>query len=614
MTRRALLLGLLFSFFVSFWVRQSEIVVLATQITESVPTIPSLAVLVVLLVVNSVLRKVPRAVPLTRAELLVVFLFVGVSSMVMGIGIVQFLISLMAAPFYKKEGIALQPHFPPWLFPTSTEAMRQIYERAPDGRVPWEIWALPGLLWCGFFVAVAATLACLMAFFHRSWAEEEKLAFPLLTLPLELAQPGGRFFRSPVMWAGFAVSGLYNGVNIVHALVPSFPELGKQISLDPLLSVAPWNAAAPLALHLRPELMGLGYLVSTDISLTLWLSVGVRKLAAVLGLSMGYEPQGLYPMEQGIGAYVALALVLIVQARKHLRAVADQKPWLLLGLCGSAAASVGFAVVAGLTLWVALFYFALIFLVALVYGRLRAQTGVPMVWLFPYYQTKQILFFTLGSAPLAATGPKSLAVWTLFTVLTRGYFQSVCGYQIEGLEVARREGFSGRRMSGVLLLAVAVGFGLGWYQHLVPYHQFGALHLRGEIWGGWIGPQESRQAVSLLNGSYLPRDDNKVAASVAGAVIVALLSALRLGFAAFPVHPLGYAMASCFGETMWFSFFVVWLVKGLMLRYGGMMLYRKTVPFFLGLALGHFFVAGVFWGLVGAFSGEAVQGYPVFFG
>ena len=50
------------------------------------------------------------------------------------------------------------------------------------------------------------------------------------------------------------------------------------------------------------------------------------------------------------------------------------------------------------------------------------------------------------------------------------------------------------------------------------------------------------------------------------------------------------------------------------LRWGGMGFYRQTIPFFLGIALGHFAVAGIFWGLMGAWTGEAVQGYPVFFG
>ena len=39
---------------------------------------------------------------------------------------------------------------------------------------------------------------------------------------------------------------------------------------------------------------------------------------------------------------------------------------------------------------------------AVVYGRIRAQTGVPMVWLFPYHMQSQALYYTLGSAPFAA--------------------------------------------------------------------------------------------------------------------------------------------------------------------------------------------------------------------
>jgi hypothetical protein len=42
--------------------------------------------------------------------------------------------------------------------------------------------------------------------------------------------------------------------------------------------------------------------------------------------------------------------------------------------------------------------------------------------------------------------------------------------------------------------------------------------------------------------------------------------------------------------------------------------YRQTIPFFLGFALGHFAVAGIFWGIAAAWSGEAGKGYQVFFG
>jgi hypothetical protein len=120
-------------------------------------------------------------------------------------------------------------------------------------------------------------------------------------------------------------------------------------------------------------------------------------------------------------------------------------------------------------------------------------------------------------------------------------------------------------------------------------------------------------AVKALKGP-VPPDITRIAATGAGAATVTALSLLSARFVSFPLSPVGYAMAACFGEVLWFPFLLVWLLKTLALRYGGMRFYRRTVPFFLGLALGHFATAGIFWGLVGAVSGEAVRGYEVWFG
>src|SRR5688572_28331605 len=59
-----------------WWVRQADIVVVACQITESVPAIPGLAALALLLAVNPLLRRIPWARPFSRGELLAIFLFV----------------------------------------------------------------------------------------------------------------------------------------------------------------------------------------------------------------------------------------------------------------------------------------------------------------------------------------------------------------------------------------------------------------------------------------------------------------------------------------------------------------------------------------------------------
>jgi hypothetical protein len=51
-------------------------------------------------------------------------------------------------------------------------------------------------------------------------------------------------------------------------------------------------------------------------------------------------------------------------------------------------------------------------------------------------------------------------------------------------------------------------------------------------------------------------------------------------------------------EYFWFLFLITWLVKLLVVRYGGMRLYRQAMPFFMGLVLGDC-IAAFFWAMVG---------------
>jgi hypothetical protein len=616
LTVASLTIALLLTLLTGVWVRQSEIRVLATQVTESVPAIPALAALVFLVPLNLLLKRISRSVPwvrpLAQAELLTIFLFLAVASTVMGIGVVQFLFALIGTAFYKTFAGAsdLWPSFPKWLMPTDPVVLRQLYERAPDGQIPWDKWLLPGVCWLGFFVVFAATLYYLMRLFYAAWSEDERLSFPLVSLPLEMTENADSFYKNRLMWLGFGIAALYNGVNILHALVPSIPPIGKEWPLLPTDIAAPWDAMAPVTLYLRPDLIGLGFQVSTEVSLTVWLGYFLIRLTAVFARAMGYQPNGLNPMEQGMGAYIVLAITLTWSARKRIAAQSGTAWRLLAGACLSWAFLIG----AGVAPWVAGVFLVLVLAVALVYGRVRAQTGVPLIWLFPYQMQKDVLLYTLGGAAFSGAGPTTAAAWTLFASLSKGYFPTaIAGYQIEGMEIARRERIPQRNILITILLAVAMGFGVGWYHHLESYYRFGALHLRGDIWGSWVADYEVQTAISLLH-SPKPPDLTRLAATGAGGITAFLLSFLSLKFVGFPLNALGYAMTCCFGRVLWFSFFVVWLVKVALLRYGGMRLYKQAIPLFTGLALGHFATAGIFWGLVGAFSGEAVQGYNVFFG
>jgi hypothetical protein len=65
-------------------------------------------------------------------------------------------------------------------------------------------------------------------------------------------------------------------------------------------------------------------------------------------------------------------------------------------------------------------------------------------------------------------------------------------------------------------------------------------------------------------------------------------------FPLWPLRPAGYAVASStwtFG-WLWFSVFISWTTKVIILKFGGIGLYRKALPLFLGLLLGEYIVGG----------------------
>ena len=79
---------------------------------------------------------------------------------------------------------------------------------------------------------------------------------------------------------------------------------------------------------------------------------------------------------------------------------------------------------------------------------------------------------------------------------------------------------------------------------------------------------------------------------IAGMIINLFLAIGRYLFYWWPLNPIGFAIGASGtmrGNT--FTFFVAWLVQFILLRIGGVELYKKTQPLFLGILVGY--VVGV---------------------
>ncbi|MCE2412662.1 hypothetical protein J4G07_01525 [Candidatus Poribacteria bacterium] len=85
-----------------------------------------------------------------------------------------------------------------------------------------------------------------------------------------------------------------------------------------------------------------------------------------------------------------------------------------------------------------------------------------------------------------------------------------------------------------------------------------------------------------------------------GLLFALFLMLMRMKFFWFPFHPAAYATVcgSWAVNYIWFSLGIVWVLKLVLLKYGGRNAHRKAMPFFLGLILGQFTV-GSLWTILG---------------
>ncbi|MEN6549865.1 MAG: DUF6785 family protein [Armatimonadia bacterium] len=625
-----------------FWMLQAGMISQGVQLGESVPVIPALGALLLLTVVGLALRRFSSTLRLSQGQVLYVYAFLCIGVTMNSVGVARLLFPNITAVYYfqtpENDFAELQRYIPSWLAPQDARAIQDMYEGADDGRIPWRPWLVPLTSWLLFMTAFFVSMLGLMALFRRQWMDKERLTFPLAQLAIDISDQEGRhiiggFFGNPLMWIGFTIACLFNIGNILHAWNPAIPAMGQNYDIGRLFTERPLSSIRPLMIAWRPENIGLGYLVSTEITFSVWVFYLALRIASVLVAASGYQISGFpFEREQSFGAYVALGLFLIWVGRHQLRDIIvgafsrrkldDQNEPLshrqaVLMAFGGFGFMVAFAMKAGMWWWTALIFFGLIMLFALVYARARAEAGAAMVWLFPFYLHKQMMIY-IGGSRLFSNGRDfgNLTIFSTFMFLSRGFLQSTMAYQVESSKLAQEANLRQRTMAYWLIAALVIGTIGAYATHLHAYYMHGANILDGGTTQGGYRVTLARTEFEELSGfmkSHRPPDAQRTAAGVSGALIVAALVTLRTYFLRFPLHPLGFAMVTAYGGPLWGPFLLVWLTKSIILRIGGMRAYKRLVPFFMGLIVGHFFLSGLIWGWLSIFN-EMYRRYVVFFG
>jgi hypothetical protein len=158
----------------------------------------------------------------------------------------------------------------------------------------------------------------------------------------------------------------------------------------------------------------------------------------------------------------------------------------------------------------------------------------------------------------------------------------------DGVRVRRRS------LGGVFLLALVVALAVAGYMHITLPYRLGAVQMYSYVYAGnpvWA----FNDAATNLNRSTPPLAFANTLNFFIGAAVTVLIATLRTRLGWFPFHPLGYALSGSWTMMVfWFPCLVAWLCKVVLLRYGGMKLYARARPFFLGMVLGEFTTAILF--------------------
>lgn len=328
-TVRAVLIALVLSVVSVAWIHQASLVqtpglLYAPVYLCSVPPVPALMFLVLLMAARPVLRAV-RIRRFTRRELLVVYAFLVVAIPPVTFGIIELLLPWITAPVYFSTAQAptaeLAARLPSWFAPDSHEVIRQMYEGTETGRVPWGAWVRPLGAWTVFSLLLFGTGMCMVSLMRRQWSEHERLRYPLLLIPLDITAEGGQsetreavgdFFRNPLVWLAIGLVTLHHALNVAKAYNPAVVALEDRFRLAGFFTEAPWTPFRRLAFFHRPEMIGFGWFVSLDVLFSVWLFHLMDPMLQSLATIFGYRasPGWPYIQQQGTGAFLMLMAVL----------------------------------------------------------------------------------------------------------------------------------------------------------------------------------------------------------------------------------------------------------------------------------------------------------------
>jgi hypothetical protein len=527
---------------------------------------------------------------------------------------------------------------PTWFIVKDRGALQAFYEGANETTSRagyWHAWLHTMGWWVFYFTVFVATVLCLSVLLRRQWSDRERLNFPLTQVPLAMTNPSTPLYRNRLLWIGVALAGSVDAINNLAMVDPAIPSLavGYRDLASTLNSFGfPWSQIqwGAFGISFYPFVIGLGFLMPLDMLFSFWFFYLFWNVIRLGVTALGYPYPGIgaeamfpYIPDQVQGGYLALGVMALWASRLDFRHALRQLlrreppdpegreaigyPRALIGAAAGSLALVVMLTMAGSPWLVSAAFVAGFLIISVTIARLRAEFGAPFHDV--EYNTPDIVLpKLLGSSPL---GPRALGVLSMQIWYTAENFTHPMPHSIEALRLGavspagrQRPFFWAVLVSWVvgmsLCLVVVLHFG-----YTLGYTTAKTLGQRNE-WYGMNFARLNQMLTTPTEASF-----QSWAGLLFGLLTCLGLQALRLRFPGWPLDPVAYSLAStATASSYWLPLLIAWVLKSLILRYGGRRGYVRALPFFLGLVLGEALV-GAGWSIFGCLA--KVQTYRYYY-
>jgi len=630
--KRAVLIGILLIIANSYWIAYVEMIWHTAHLTTVAMSVNVMFGIFAMTLLNLCIRRAFPRIALRPRDLLVIYSMLAVGSAFSGHDCIPRLMGLIPYAFRfatpENDWEALLFHYlPEWLVVKDPKAVSDFYEGDvnffTEGYV--QHWVVPILVWSAVIFLLMLIFLCLTALLRKQWIENEKLAYPIVQIPLEITT-SRHIFRNRLLWIGFGIAfgiNLLNGLEFFFPVLPEIPV--REYNLNVYFTQKPWNAIGSTPLRFHPYLVGFSFILPLDLAFSCTFFYLMKKVQLLLGSAVGVATLPGYPFlgEQGAGALLALLAIACWYARRYFvsvlvqvvrpdragespnEAISHRCAVITLGICLLLLGVL--CIQGGMSIWAFAIFIGIYLTIVVGLTRMRAELGPP-IHAIGYLTPQYMMISLLGTRRLR---PGNLTMLSLMNWLSGASYASFRTHpmpdQLEAFKLAERTGMRNRKVFFVLIIASLVGI----LSSLILYPY--AIYREGVAAGSEQIHAGGADTYNFLSSWLVnPKPTDWLATSVMGLTFSANLGImfLRSRFVWCPLHPAGYVIGVAPGTTdvIWFPLFLAMVTKWIILRHGGIRAYRRAVPFFIGLVLGEALM-GCFWPLLSLVLRSAVYSW-----